>query len=312
MKLVVQIPCLNEEKTLPETIKGIPAGMDGVDSVEILVIDDGSSDGTSRVAKDNGAARVIRFNKTVGLARAFKSGIEEALRMGADIIVNTDGDNQYDGACIRDLVKPILDKKSDIVIGNREILKGMKQGITKSILQFLGSCVVSRLAGIKINDATSGFRAFSREAALALNISTDFSYTLESIIQAGEKGLVVSEIPIKTNLSTRKSRLFKNNLHYIKRSVGTLIKVYVAYEGFRVFLASGALLFIAGIVLVLRYLYFYIFGLNPAGHVQSLIIASILITVGILVMVLGLLTELICSTRRLIEDDLKKLKSSGQ
>jgi len=308
MKLVIQIPCLNEEKTLPETIRGIPKNIDGVDSIEVLVIDDGSSDGTSLAAKENGVSRVIRFNKTTGLARAFKAGIEEALRMGADIIVNTDADNQYDGACIRDLIKPILDKKADIVIGNREILKGMKQGMIKSILQSLGSRVVSKLAGININDATSGFRAFTREAALSLNISTDFSYTLESIIQAGKKGLIVSEVAVRINGSTRRSRLFKSNIHYIKRSVGTLIKVYVAYEGFRVFLASGATLFLAGIALVLRYLYFYIFDLNPAGHVQSLIIASILITVGILVMVLGLLTELICSTRSLIEDELTKIK----
>ncbi|MFA5499798.1 MAG: glycosyltransferase family 2 protein [Candidatus Omnitrophota bacterium] len=308
MKLVIQIPCLNEEKTLPLTLRSIPQKIDGIDEVEILIIDDGSSDGTLSAAKENGATHAIRFNRTIGLARAFKAGIEEALIMGADIIVNTDADNQYDGACIRDLVKPILDKKADIVIGNREILKGMKQGITKSTLQWLGSRVVSKLSGINISDATSGFRAFSREAVLALNISTDFSYTLESIIQAGEKGLVVSEVPVKTNKSIRKSRLFKNNLHYIKRSVGTLIKVYVAYEGFRVFLASGIVLFLSGVMLVFRYLYFYIFNLNPGGHVQSLIIASVLITVGILIMVLGLLAELICSTRRLIEDELKKLK----
>ncbi|MFA6356897.1 MAG: glycosyltransferase family 2 protein [Candidatus Omnitrophota bacterium] len=311
MKLVIQIPCLNEEKTLPETMKGIPGNIDGIDSVEVLVIDDGSSDGTSRAAKENGVTRVIRFNKTVGLARAFKAGIEEALRMGADIIVNTDADNQYDGACIQDLVKPIMEKKADIVIGNREILKGMKHGITKSVLQSFGSCIVSKLAGIKINDATSGFRAFSRESALCLNISTDFSYTLESIIQAGEKGLVVSEVPVKTNRSMRKSRLFRNNLHYIKRSVGTLVKVYVAYEGFRIFLASGTVLFLSGVAFVFRYLYFYAFNLNPNGHIQSLIMASILITVGILIMVLGLLAELICSTRRVVDDILTKIKTGS-
>jgi len=311
MKLVIQIPSLNEEKTLPETLKGIPKNIDGIDSIEVLVIDDGSSDGTSLSAKENGAARIIRFNKTVGLARAFKAGIEDALRMGADIIVNTDADNQYDGTCIRDLVKPILDKKADIVIGNREILKGMKQGITKSMLQFIGSCVVSKLAGIRINDATSGFRAFSREAALSLNISTDFSYTLESIIQAGEKGLVVTEVAVRTNGSTRRSRLFKSNLHYIKRSVGTLVKVYVAYEGFRVFLASGSIMLLSGIVLVARFAYFYIFSLNPSGHIQSLIFASALITAGFLIMTLGILTELICSTRKVAEDALTQIKKNN-
>jgi hypothetical protein len=262
--------------------------------------------------KENGAARIIRFNKTVGLARAFKAGIEDALRMGADIIVNTDADNQYDGTCIRDLVKPILDKKADIVIGNREILKGMKQGITKSMLQFIGSCVVSKLAGIRINDATSGFRAFSREAALSLNISTDFSYTLESIIQAGEKGLVVTEVAVRTNGSTRRSRLFKSKspLHKkVRRDAGQSLR---GIRRFQVFLASGSIMLLSGIVLGRKVcLFSYIFSLNPSGHIQSLIFASALITAGFLIMTLGILTELICSTRKVAEDALTQIKKNN-
>ena len=308
MKLIIQIPCLNEEKTLPVTLKDIPRQIEGIDEVEVLVIDDGSTDKTSDIAGENGAQHILRLNRNTGLAYAFKSGIEESLRLGADIIVNTDADNQYDGAAIPDLIKPIINKEADIVIGNREILKAGRQGFIKGILQFIGSWVVSRLSGLKIKDVTSGFRAFSREAAMKLNIVSDFSYTLETIIQAGEKGLAVKDVPVKTNGSLRKSRLFTSIFHYTQRSTATIIKVYVAYEGFRVFVTTGAVLISLGVFFILRFLYFYVTGINPSGHIQSLIIASILITVGFLVTMLGLLTDLVSSTRRIAEDTLTKVR----
>jgi len=197
MKLIIQIPCLNEAKTLPVTLKDIPKQIEGVDEVEVLVIDDGSTDNTSDIARENGVQHILRLNRNTGLAYAFKLGIEESLRLGADIIINTDADNQYDGSSIPDLIKPIINKEADIIIGNREILKAGRQGFIKGVLQFIGSWVVSRLSRLKIKDVTSGFRAFSREAAMKLNIVSDFSYTLETIIQAGEKGLVVKDVPVK-------------------------------------------------------------------------------------------------------------------
>ena len=308
MKLIIQIPCLNEAKTLPVTLKDIPKQIEGVDEVEVLVIDDGSTDNTSDIARENGVQHILRLNRNTGLAYAFKLGIEESLRLGADIIINTDADNQYDGSSIPDLIKPIINKEADIIIGNREILKAGRQGFIKGVLQFIGSWVVSRLSRLKIKDVTSGFRAFSREAAMKLNIASDFSYTLETIIQAGEKGLVVKDVPVKTNGPLRKSRLFTSIFHYVQRSTATIIKVYVAYEGFRVFVTTGAILVSLGVLFVLRFLYFYVIGLNPSGHIQSLIIASILITVGFLVTMLGLLTDLVCSTRRIAEDILTKVR----
>ncbi len=308
MKLIIQIPCYNEEKTLPQTLADLPSKLEGIDKIEILIIDDGSTDNTLKVAKEHGVDHVIRFNKHAGLARAFKTGIEEALRLKADIIVNTDADNQYQASEIPKLIKPILEKKADIVIGNRQILKTHSQGLIKGILQFAGSLVVSRLSGLKLGDVTSGFRAFSRQAAVTLNIVSDFSYTLESIIQAGKKGLSVVEVPIKTNKVLRKSRLFKNNFHYIQRSIATIIRVYVAYEGFRIFVMSGTVFISLGIFLILRYAYFYFANLNPSGHMQSLIAAAILIVVGFLIVVLGLLVDLVCGTRRIAEESLTRLK----
>jgi glycosyltransferase involved in cell wall biosynthesis len=308
MKLIIQIPCLNEAETLPITLKALPKKIGGVDEIEVLVIDDGSSDATQEVAEKLGVDHILKFKRRVGLARAFKAGLEESLKLGADIIVNTDADNQYDASYIERLVEPIIEKKADMVIGDRQIQKTNYQGIIKGFLQFLGSRIVSKLSGLNIKDVTSGFRAFSKKAALELNIVSDFSYTLESIIQAGEKGLVVENISVKTNTPLRESRLFKSDFHYIQKSIATIIRVYVAYEGFRVFVTSGFLLISAGVALVMRYFYFFFTNQNPAGHIQSLIFASVLITIGFLVGVLGLLTDLVCSTRKLTEESLLKLK----
>ena len=308
MKLIIQIPCLNEEKTLPLALQALPGKIEGIDKIEILMIDDGSSDETEAVARELGVSHILRFNRRVGLARAFKAGLEESLRLGADIIVNTDADNQYDAFYIEKLIKPILKKEADIVIGDRQIQKTNHQGRIKGFLQRLASKIVSKLAGLDIKDATSGFRAFSKKAALELNIVSDFSYALESLIQAGEKGLAVANVPVKTNPPLRKSRLFRNNFHYIQRQAAVIIKIYVAYEGFRVFVTTGSLSILAGVVLVGRFLYYNFADINPAGHVQSLIIASILIVVGFLIVMLGLLTDLVCGTRRLTEECLSKLK----
>jgi len=308
MKLIIQIPCLNEAKTLPITLKALPKKIEGIDEIEVLVIDDGSSDETKEVAKSLGVEHILSFRRRVGLAKAFKAGLEKSIELGADVIVNTDADNQYNGGYIKDLVKPILGEEADIVIGDRQIQKTNHQGIIKGFLQLLASKIVSGLAGLVIKDVTSGFRAFSKKDPLELNIVSDFSYTLESIIQAGEKGLMIANVIIKTNPPLRKSRLFKSNFHYIQRSVATILKVYVAYEGFRVFVTTGAVLILLGIILLSRYLYFFIINQNPAGHIQSLIVASILIIVGFLVGMLGLLTDLVCSTRKLVEDNLSKLR----
>jgi glycosyltransferase involved in cell wall biosynthesis len=308
MKLIIQIPCYNEEKTLPKTLADLPEKIEGIDEIEILVIDDGSEDETVNVARKHGVGYIARFNKKAGLARAFKAGLEEALRCGADIIVNTDADNQYRASYINDLIQPILNGEADIVIGDRQLNKKKRQPILKRMLQSIGSRVVSKLAGVKVKDATSGFRAFSKEAALQLNIVNDFSYTLESIIQAAEKGLMIKNVPIETNKELRPSRLFKNNFHYIKRQLAVIIKIYVAYEGFLVFVATGSITMLLGFVFIARFLYYYFTGINPSGHIQSLIIASILVVVGLLIVMLGLLVDLVCSTRRLIEDNILKLQ----
>ncbi len=308
MKLIIQIPCLNEEKTLPITLEALPKKITGIDEIEILIIDDGSTDSTREIAKKLGVHHILKFKRRVGLARAFKAGLEESLKLEADIIVNTDADNQYDGSCVEDLIKPILNNEADIVIGDRQIQKRNHQGAMKGFLQFLASKIVSKLAGLNIKDVTSGFRAFSKQAALELNIVSDFSYTLESVIQAGEKGLVVANVSIKTNLPLRESRLFKNNFHYIQKSIATIIKVYVAYEGFRVFVTTGSILIFIGVILIGKYAYFFFTNQNPAGHIQSLIIASVFITVGFLVAMMGLLSDLVCSTRKLVEDNLSKLR----
>ena len=308
MKLIIQIPCYNEEKTLPQTLADLPSKLEGIDKIEILIIDDGSTDNTSKVAKEYGVDHVIRFNKRAGLARAFKTGIEEALRFKADIIVNTDADNQYQAAYLKELISPIINKEADITIGDRQLNKSKKQPFVKRTLQAIGSKVVSKLAGVRINDVTSGFRAFSREAAMELNIVNDFSYTLETIIQAAEKGMMIKNVAIEVNEDRRPSRLFKSNLHYIERQLAVILKVYVAYEGFRVFVGVGSTIILVGFILIGRFLYYYFSLINPSGHVQSLIIASILVVIGFLIVMLGILADLVCSTRRLVEDNLSKMR----
>ena len=307
MKLIIQIPCLNEEESLPKTLKDLPAHIDGIDVIETLVIDDGSTDHTSQIARQCGVRHIVRFTKREGLARAFYAGLDAALKAGAEIIVNTDADGQYKGGDIPRLVKPILEGKADIVIGNRDIENIQQFSWIKKRLQRIGSFVVRQLAGSTIVDATTGFRAYSREAALRLNIISDYTYTLESIIQAEHKNLAIANIVISTNEVKRKSRLFRSLPEYIKRSVATIIRVYSMFNPFRLFLTAGMAFLCGGFLLGCRFLFYYLLG-SGEGKIQSLILAAVLLVIGFQVIVMGVVADLISANRRLIEDTLLRVK----
>ncbi len=307
MKLIIQIPCYNEEKTLPVTLANIPRQVEGVDEVEILVIDDGSTDRTVEVAREHGADHIVRLTNNKGLAEAFMAGLDAALRLGADIIVNTDGDNQYNGADIARLIRPIVEGKADMVVGDRQIDTIEHFSPAKKTLQKLGSWVVRQVSGTDVPDATSGFRALSREAAMRMNVVSRFTYTLETIIQAGKKNIALTSVPVRTNEKLRESRLFGSMWGYIKRSVGTIFRIYAMYEPLRTFAIIGTLIFGSGAAIGVRFLYFYLTG-HGGGHVQSLILAAILSIVGFQVIMIGLLADLIGANRRLLEDALYRLK----
>tara|TARA_B100000686_G_scaffold353004_1_gene456877 strand:+ start:1298 stop:2260 length:963 start_codon:yes stop_codon:yes gene_type:complete len=301
MKLIIQIPCLNEEETLPVTLRDIPKKIEGIDSIEILVIDDGSHDRTVEVAYENGVHHVFSFTSNRGLAKAFMFGINQSLKLGADVIVNTDADNQYFGGDIPNLIKPILKKQADIVIGDRQVETIRHFSPLKIFLQKFGSWVVRQFSGTKIPDATSGFRAYTREAAMQLNVVSEFTYTLETIISSGKKNLAISHVPVKTNPKLRDSRLFPNIRTYIQRSAVTMLKIYSMYKPLKVFSFVGGAAFLAGFGIGSRYLYFFIQG-ETAGHVQSLILSSILLIVGFQVFMMGIAAELISINRQLLED----------
>jgi len=307
MKLIVQIPCLNEEKTLPLTIQDIPREIEGIDRIEVLIIDDGCTDNTCEVAQDCGADHVIRLSRNMGLARAFAIGIDACLKRGADIIVNTDGDNQYKGSDIPKLVTPILEKKADMVIGARNIDEIEHFSFIKKKLQKLGSWVVRKASGTDIADATSGFRAFNREAALRINVISDFSYTLESVIQAGNRRISVKHVPIGTNKKLRNPRLFKSIGGYLRKSIPTIVRIYTMYQPLKVFIYIGSVTFILGLAISIRFLYFYITG-GSTGHIQSLILASILVILSFIFLMIGLLSDLIDGNRKLMEDVLYRIK----
>ncbi len=308
MKLIIQIPCLNEEETLPSTIESLPKKIEGIDEIEVLIVDDGSSDNTSQVAKKCGAHHIVRFTKHKGLAEAFMAGLDEALRKGAHIIVNTDADNQYCAEDIEKLVAPILEGKADIVIGDREIMKIEHFSFLKKILQRLGSWTVRQLSGTSVPDTTSGFRAFSRESALKLNVISRFTYTLETIIQAGKKNLAVHHVPVRTNPATRDSRLFRSIWSYLKKSMSTILRIYTVYEPLKIFVYAGSTVFFVGSLLLIRFLYFYIFNIRPYGHIQSLIISAVLLIIGFIIVTIGVIADLIAANRKLVEEALYRVK----
>ena len=302
MKLVIQIPAWNEEANLAEALDALPATVEGFDEVEVLVIDDGSQDRTAEVARRHGAD-VVRLPVHRGLAVAFATGIAEALRRGADVIVNTDADNQYDARDIPKLVAPILAGEAQMVIGDRQVATIPHFSPVKKLLQRLGSAVVRRISGTGVADATSGFRAISREAALRLNVFTRFTYTLETILQAGEAGFRVVSVPIRVNPGRRRpSRLFRSNLGYVVRSLESIARIVVLYNPLRIFVRLALVPGIAGLALMVRFLALYLAGDSPSGHVQSLILAVILIVVAGQIWVVGVVADLIAVNRRLIEE----------
>lgn len=310
MKLIVQIPCFNEEHTLPQTIADLPKHIAGVDEIEILIVDDGSDDRTVEVARELGADHIIRHTKNRGLAQSFRTGLREALELGADIIVNTDGDNQYCGEDIPALIRPILAGEADIVIGDRQTASISHFSRFKKFLQFFGSFAVGRLAGLDLPDAVSGFRAFSREAAISTNVVSAFSYTIETAIQAGKKGMLVTSIPIRTNAKTRESRLFKNTFSFILNSLKIVIRVYMMYKPMRVFFAIGTILSVAGLLPIIRFIYLFYAG-SGDGHIQSLVVGGTLLLMGFLSYLVGLVADLISFNRQLLETLLELARRSS-
>ena len=307
MKLIVQIPCHNEEGTLPQTVADIPCEIEGIDRIEILIVDDGCTDRTVEVAREIGVHHIVRNRTKMGLANAFRTGLDACLHLGADIVVNTDGDNQYAGRDIPKLIRPILDSSADIVVGDRQPHSIAHFSATKKWLQAIGSFVIRKFSGIDVPDAVSGFRAISRTAALQMNIVSPFSYTIEMLIQAGKKRMAVTSVPVATNPKTRESRLFKSIPRFLERSVTTLMRMYVMYRPLRVFVLIGSALSIMGLVPILRFVGFYLTD-GGAGHIQSLVIGGTLLIIGFVTFLIGLVADLIGHNRLLIEMMLEKVR----
>ena len=301
MKLIIQIPCFNEAETLEVTLNDLPKHIDGIDEIEYLIIDDGSHDNTAEVAKKWGVHYVVRFRRNKGLAKGFMAGLDACLKNGADIIVNTDADNQYCGADIETLVRPILDKKAHIVIGERPIDDTEHFTPLKKKLQHFGSWVVRKASKTTIPDAPSGFRAYSREAAMRINVINDYTYTLETIVQSGREKMAVMSVPIRTNPELRESRLFHSMWGNIKRSMLTIVRTYLMYRPLYFFFMLGSILALVGVGFFVRYFVFFCSG-EGGGHLQSLILASTLLIVGFQTIVVGLLGDVISANRKILQD----------
>jgi glycosyltransferase involved in cell wall biosynthesis len=306
-KLIIQIPCLNEAETLPATLGDLPREIPGIDRVEVLIVDDGSTDGTGDVARRLGVEHVVRFRRRKGLAAAFIAGIDACVKLGADYIVNTDGDNQYSAADIPNLLEPLLEGRADIVIGDRNIQALEHMSAPRKGLQQIGSWVVRQISNTNVPDTTSGFLAYTRDAALRMTIVSDFSYTLESIIQAGKKRMAIAHVPVSTNPRTRKSRLFDSVWTYLKASAATIVRVYAMYEPLKVFFAIGTVIFLSGLAISLRFLWYYLTGFG-FGHLQSLLLSAVLMIVGFQVALIGLVADVISNNRKLIEDLLYRVR----
>jgi glycosyltransferase involved in cell wall biosynthesis len=307
LKLVIQIPCYNEASTLPQTVHDLPCALPGVDEIDILVIDDGSTDRTAAVARDLGVDHVVQLKQNQGLAYAFMAGLKTALAAGADIIVNTDGDNQYRGEDIERLIQPLLNDEADIVVGDRGVAALEHFSPLKRLLQRLGSWVVEQAAGIPIPDATSGFRAFTREAALRLTVLSDYTYTLETLIQAGARRMKVAYVPIRTNPQIRESRLISSIPAFLMLSAVTILRFYIMYRPLRVFLSIGTTMIGGGVILGLRFLYYFLTG-PGIGKVQSLILAAILTIVGFQICLIGLMADLVRLNRKMMEETLYRVR----
>lgn len=301
MKLIIQIPCYNEAETLEIALNDLPKHIDGIDEIEYLIINDGSRDNTVEVAKNWGVNYVVNFKQNKGLAKGFMAGLDACLRNGADIIVNTDADNQYVGEDIEKLVRPILEGKADMVIGERPIDQTEHFSPLKKKLQHFGSWVVRKASKTDIPDAPSGFRAYSREAAMRMNVVNEYTYTLETIVQAGRNKIPLMSVPIRTNGELRPSRLFSSMFGYVKKSMLTIIRAFLMYKPLMFFTSLGSIMSLIGVILGVRFLFYY-FGGTGAGHIQSLILASMMIVLGVMTIIVGLQGDIIAANRKLLED----------
>jgi len=307
MKLIIQIPAFNEEATIAQALRDLPKKIDGITSIETLVIDDGSSDKTADTARKAGATHILQLKTHRGLAAAFVAGIDAALRLGADVIVNTDADNQYVAADVARIVAPVVKGSAEVVIGDRDIASSPHMSPLKKFLQRLGSWTVGRASGLSVSDVTSGFRAFSRDAAMQINVFNPFTYTLETIIQAGNRNLGVQSVVVRTNAPTRPSRLYSGVGTYLRKSVATIFRIYTLYRPLKTFFAIGAALMFFGMVLGGRFLWLYFQG-DRGGHVQSLILAAVFLITGFHTLLIALLADLIAVNRKLSEDVLIRVK----
>jgi glycosyltransferase involved in cell wall biosynthesis len=312
LKLIIQIPCFNEAPVLARTVEQLPRNIPGIDQVEVLVVDDGSSDDTIQVAQKAGVDHIVRMPGHLGLAAAYIAGLEAGIKYGADIIVNTDADNQYAAEDIPHLIEPILAGRAQLVVGDRGVAKHAEFSTLKRVLQRLGSWVIAQASGVKTPDATSGFRAITREAALRTMVLNEYSYTLETLIQAGVRHVNVEYVRVRTNPQTRPSRLMRSIPHYLVNSASTILRAYTMYRPLRVFSALSGLLILAGTALGIRFLYYYIVGTvmrgEPTGHIQSLILAAVLLIVGFQVMLIGLVADLIGFNRKILEETLYRVR----